>query len=254
MAQHTSSIDKAGINTSIPINTNILACANPKKSQFDLLKSVFPQTQVIDPTTYSRFSLIYAIPDKSDKERDMEIARYINHKGYNEQALSDELIIKVIAYLKKNFNPVIVENSPADDKLIKFFADVRAIAEAQGNGKRITARDNDNIKNLAIAIARLNCEQVVSKQDVERAIDVYKKAMYTLELDLNTVGAISNVKSQNEQELDREAEDITIEFLEENGARPGKYLVEDLYKHLQASCNYSREQAKELFNELKSNY
>ena len=74
--QHTVSIAKAGIITTLNARTSILAAANPVNSKYD---PDLPITRNIDlpPTLISRFDLLYLVLDTVDEDLDRKLARHI---------------------------------------------------------------------------------------------------------------------------------------------------------------------------------
>lgn len=252
MAQHTISFDKAGVNTIIPVNTQVLAVANPKKSVFDKFNDTLEQTKVIDESTYSRFGLIYAIPNITTEDEDKEIAYSIMDKGRNEQYLSDEFITKYIAYIKKTFKPEL--SRMAKDKIADFYANLNKKAKAKEYGKPITGREVETITNISIAIARIGFNQNVTPEHVDLAIEIYKNSIKTLGLTLEEAGAVSNVKSNKELELDGIAEKLIQDRILEYGADMNLTDKAQLYSEVQLQTGFNKEQFNKKFKEIKKQY
>lgn len=252
MAQHTISFDKAGVNTIIPVNTQVLAVANPKKSVFDKFNDTLEQTKVIDESTYSRFGLIYAIPNITTEDEDKEIAYSIMDKGRNEQYLSDEFITKYIAYIKKTFKPEL--SRMAKDKIANFYANLNKKAKANDYGKPITGREVETITNISIAIARIGFNQNVTPEHVDLAIEIYENSIKTLGLTLEEAGAVSNVKSNKELELDGIAEKLIHNGILEYGADMNLTDKAQLFSEVQLQTGFNKEQFNKKFKEIKKQY
>lgn len=198
-SQGSVSINKAGQRGTFYTNTNVLGMGNPKYSSFNEDKSIWSQCRVIEDSTLTRFHLIYAMHDTISKEHDMAIIESMLRRESvdDEQSISDELINKYIAYAKTNVKPYF--NDEAKATLIDYYSNIREEAKKSVLGKPITPRDAEAMINISMAIARIRLSEEVTVEDAALAIEIYNEALESVDLDINTAGALSGVQSQEEK-------------------------------------------------------
>lgn len=212
-SQGSVTINKAGHRDSFDTNTNILAMGNPKHSSFDEYKPLWEQCRVIDDTTITRFHLIYAMHDKVSMDDDLAIMQSIIQGGEIEkQVIDDELLNKYIAYAKTNYNPTL--DDKASKALGEYYAHIRSESSMSNEGKPLTPRDGEALRNISMAIARIRLSDTVSYEDTQLAIEIYNEALETVDLNINTAGAISGVKSKLDKEKEEKARSIIKEYFQ----------------------------------------
>ena len=209
-SQGSVTISKAGARESFDTNTNVLAMGNPKYSSFRDDKTLWEQCSIIDPTTLTRFHLIYAMHDEVVLENDKAIMdSMLRDDDLVEQEISDELLNKYIAYAKTNINPVFTSESRSI--LSDYYANIRSESNKSQLGKPLTPRDGEALRNIAKSIARIRLSDTVSVSDSKKAIEVYNEALKTVDLDINTAGALRGIMSKEEKEQEHKAFTIVKE-------------------------------------------
>ena len=249
-SQGSVTINKAGQRGSFNTNTNVLAMGNPKYSSFREDKTIWEQCRVIDDTTLTRFHLIYAMHDEISSEHDLAIMSTMLDFDFNQdQIVSDELLNKYIAYAKTNCKP---DFSPeAKSKLAHYYSAIRIESNKSHLGKPLTPRDGEALRNISMALARIRLSDTVTVDDTELAIEVYNEALKTVDLDINTAGAIRGVQSQADKEKDKAADDIVNEcyrvMMDEYGVMESiPYQLKQEYSvALQLEMNWTKEEADE---------
>ncbi len=183
MEQQTISVAKAGINARLNARCALLGAANPRYGRFEEHENISQQIKLPAPLI-SRFDLIFAIMDRPDKKKDLDIARHIlkvhhagevisNEKEFEvekrfEPKFSKELMRKYIAHAKA-IKPVMTDECM--QKLEDFFMEIRG-SGGDSESIPITARQLESLIRLAEASARAHLREKVIAEDAERAIKV----------------------------------------------------------------------------------
>lgn len=194
-------VNKAGINATLPAQTAVLAAGNPEYGRFDQYESLAEQIE-LPPTLMSRFDLMFLLRDKPEEERDREIAghmietRQLANKYTNpEETLTEEELAAIeppieadvlrayIAYAKQNVSPRVVDDQIAID-LREQFVDLRLVNDGEGDHPvPVTMRKLEAVQRLAEASARVRLSNTVERQDVERAHRLVLASMQDVGLD-----------------------------------------------------------------------
>jgi replicative DNA helicase Mcm len=211
MEQGTVSIAKAGIVSKLQADCGLLAAGNPKTGYFDRY-TPFSEQIGLSPTLWSRFDLIFTMLDEPDPKTDREISDHIllNHqiggmiqnrlyskcpahteeevsqaKIEIEAPISEELLIKYIAYTRTKVYPV---TPPEVEECIQsFYLDVRRIKSADPRSPvPITARSLEAIQRLSEARARMRLSDTVSIEDVESVKKVLIASLKDVGMDAET--------------------------------------------------------------------
>lgn len=262
-SQGSVTINKAGQRDSFDTNTNVLAMGNPKYSSFDNYKNLWEQCRIIDDTTLSRFHLIYAMPDTISKEKDQSVMMSILTGDEDKEAeISDELLNKYIAYAKTNFSPRF--DKKALKLLTDYFYKIREESSQSEDGKPLTNRDGESLRNITMAIARIRLSDTATAEDAELAIEIYNEALKTVDLTINTAGAIHGVKSKIDKEKEEKAREIIKEYfnvwLDEWGLSDSipKKIKSDYVAEIFYETDWSKEDTKRFWDreieDLKLNY
>jgi len=198
-------VAKAGINTTLPAQTKLLAAANPKNGRFDQYEPI-PKQINLNPALVSRFDLIFTIKDNNDRETDRNI---IEHKADSaevgqrlmagkdvdadkreqvEPVIDPELMQKYVAYAR-DIVPVFA--AEAKQLLVDEFGALRQInAEADADPDDrpvpVTLRKQEAVTRFAEASARIRLSETIGREDVERALRLVKRSMEDVGLDPET--------------------------------------------------------------------
>lgn len=205
MEQQTVSIAKAGIVCTLNARASIVACANPKDSQYNPKLSVVENIQ-LPPTLLSRFDLIYLILDRVDSARDMQLARHIlglyTSRNENLPLIPLEDFTDYIAYAKENCNPVFTDE--AQRILTDGYLELRQL----GGSKHVisaTPRQLESMIRIAEAHAKMKLAETVEVEDAEFAFELMKTALHQsatdpstglIDMDLLTTGTSSERRAR----------------------------------------------------------
>lgn len=225
-------VTKAGINTTLPAKTAVIAAANPKGGEFDRFNPLSEQIDMEAPLI-SRFDLIFALSDTVDEDRDQTIASVQHDIAAGdvevEPDIEYELLREYIAYARQ-LEPVYGSES-VKQKLIDWYVEKRE-ESAEGDGKSVTARLNDSLRRLAQASARARLSETIEEQDADMAIRLANHTLGVVALDENgnldgnkASGGIPKSQKERRQQL--------VRYLQEHGPMD----IDDLHDEIDNAEN-----------------
>jgi replicative DNA helicase Mcm len=227
------SINKAGINATLPTRTAVLAAANPISGRYNrditLMENIkFP------PTLLSRFDLIFIVTDVPEEHADFDLAEHIlnTHKEKMKKDIDPLFFKKYIAYAKR-FNPTLTRETI--DFIKKFYVDMRK--KATEKVIPITARQLEAIQRLAEARARIQLKTQVDVDDAKRAVLVMCKSLESLGVDLEQPDidrkelGIPSTKTEQMEEVYK----IIRDFQRDHEVARVDEVIEEATKRLQIS-------------------
>jgi replicative DNA helicase Mcm len=186
MEQQEVNISKAGINATLKARTSILAAANPKYGRFDQYQPIQEQIDMAI-TLLSRFDLILIIIDKPNTKHDSELADHILTTSQNPDnkdiipSYQPEFLSKYIAYAKQNIKPKLTDETK--QKIKEFYLKMRNISN---EAIAITPRQLEAIIRLAEASAKIRLSNIISIEDVGRAIAITEHYLKSVCVDFET--------------------------------------------------------------------
>ena len=183
-------VNKAGIDASLKCQTALLAAGNPKEGRF--IDELGTNDQLnLPPALMSRFDLIFTMRDKPEEDQDRRMASHIARTrqlsgmvargdiNSDDAEMIDPAIPKStlrahIAYARQNCYPVIEDDSVIE-MVEDYFTNIRNNTDS--DSVPITARKLDGILRLAESSARVRLSDEVTKEDVQRAIDIVGRSL-----------------------------------------------------------------------------
>lgn len=223
---------KAGLVQTMSARTTVIAAANPKYGKFRKDKPINEQLD-IPASTLSRFDLVFVLEDNINERGDRDLATTLLNKELlvNEVETIDlELFKKYVTYAKANIHPVLSDE--AKIKLREFYVNTRQAALMNDKGKPITPRDLKALERLAVASAKSELRSMVTDVDVERILKIYMYSLDTLGLSPETAGALSSVRSDEENQVF----DDVLAMIKSNADLSGFPLPFDTEKKLRIEC------------------
>jgi replicative DNA helicase Mcm len=194
-------INKAGINTSLPARTSLLAAGNPKYGRFDRFEPIAEQID-LDPPLLSRFDLMFMLKDQPDKEDDAELAEHIieTRATANAFTYSDgetdvdissikptvpaEVLRAYIAYAKQNVHPCVRKGQKK--RLVDWYVNLRQANGEEDGPVPVTARKVEALCRLAEASAKTRLSENITDEDMKRAGSLVMEAMKDVGTDPET--------------------------------------------------------------------
>ena len=203
-------ISKWGLNETLPAKTSIFAIGNPVFGRFDPYsnKSINDQLNIYPPLL-SRYDLVIALEDKPNVEMDTKIGQSIlNQFKPNDYAteddgkirLTNDQLRKYLAYARRNYNPIPINDDEMEQQLIDYYNEARAMGK--------DARSFLAVNRFAGAIAKLRLNDHIHMKDYNMAIDMQNFSLKTLGMDpLDGKIDIDNVRGNlnNKDKRNRDA-------------------------------------------------
>jgi len=185
MADQQVSINKAGVNATLPARTAVIAAANPLVGRFDETRSVFENLKKFPPTLFSRFDLIFTLIDKPNAEFDKKVIKRISSKKQTKFTIERGLFKKYIAYAKR-LSPTI--SKEVEDRFNKYFLSTRAaMAESMNEDTNpIYYRQYEALIRLCEARARVLLKEKADVDDAEAVIELFGKFLEDINFDIET--------------------------------------------------------------------
>lgn len=210
MEQQTISIAKAGILATLKSRCALLGAANPKFGRFDPYENIAQQIN-LPPALISRFDLIFILTDKTNRQRDTEIAEHIMRGHYAgeisaqfqnvpstkvtqaqiddameviQPSIEPELMRKYIAYSKRNIFPVLEDD--ARQQIIDFYLNLRNQGSDPNSPVPVTARQLEALVRLTESSARMRLNNTITTADVNRVIRIVTESLKQVMTDPET--------------------------------------------------------------------
>ncbi|MFX1311380.1 MAG: minichromosome maintenance protein MCM, partial [Promethearchaeota archaeon] len=183
MEQQTVSIAKAGIVATLKAQTAIIAAANPYSGRYDRYKTP-TQNIRLPPSLLSRFDLIFVVVDRPNRSEDAQMAEFIlkNSMVGPEDSFEEEDIIspipkdllkKYIKHARRICFPVLSDE--AKERIKEFYLELRGEYDSEDAIISILARNLDALVRLCEAHAKMALREIVTKDDVEEIIILFKR-------------------------------------------------------------------------------
>ncbi|XP_068424164.1 DNA helicase MCM8, partial [Clinocottus analis] len=213
MEQQSVSLAKAGIVSSLPARTSVVAAANPIGGHYNRSKTVSENLKMGSPLL-SRFDVVFLLLDIPDESHDRHLSEYImaNRAGrgrtsgavvtrasgeletsilldHSDMPLSERLQVqagesvdaipvsllrKYISYARQYVHPTL---SPEAAQTLKtFYLSLRAQAHC-ADSTPITTRQLESLIRLTEARARLELRETATKSDAEDVVEIMKHSL-----------------------------------------------------------------------------
>uniref|UniRef100_A0A7N8XH39 DNA helicase MCM8 n=1 Tax=Mastacembelus armatus TaxID=205130 RepID=A0A7N8XH39_9TELE len=213
MEQQTVSLAKAGIVSSLPARTSVIAAANPTGGHYNRGKTVSENLKM-GSALLSRFDVVFLLLDIPDESHDRHLSEHVmaNRAGrgrtssavvtrassdfetsilleHSDMPLSERLKIpadetvdpiptcllrKYISYARQYVHPSL---SPEAAQILQdFYLSLRSQAHC-ANSTPITTRQLESLIRLTEARARLELRETATKSDAEDVVDIMKHSL-----------------------------------------------------------------------------
>lgn len=251
MEQQTVSVAKGGIVATLNARTSILAAANPIFGKYDKFKNIYENLNLPIPLL-TRFDLIFVLKDEPDRQRDELLAKHVlglyRKKDFPiAPPLLPDFVKKYLSYCTK-IEPKL--SKEAEDKILKFYLQMREMGSRSESMITITPRQLETLVRLSMARARLLLRDTVTGEDAEVAISLIKRMFGTVGIDVRTgkvdLGVLHG-KPVSEKNMLELAISVfkSLEGPKKNLVE-GKRFIEELVK----TGKFNREQAQRMLRNL----
>lgn len=179
MEQQTVSIAKAGITTTLNARTSLLAAANPLYSRYNVKRSLLENVN-LPAALLSRFDLLFLLLDQPTVESDTALANHIAfvHKNREAPQMNQFDINKLRKHIEKakTFEPIIPED------LVRYISAAFVSMRQETVDEPVTARSLLAIIRLSFALAKIRFSEIVSNDDVDEALRLFKTSKESIEV------------------------------------------------------------------------
>lgn len=246
LAQQRVPVNKAGINTTLPSETAVLAAANPKHGRWDPYDPKHEQIE-IDAALLSRFGLIWSFEDDPDEERDRAIAESMlttkdvaKRLEFSHEPVPDEeraavdpplpptFLRKYIAYARQHYYPRFADESVKQEMQDGYVSLRAANGYDEDAAVPISSRKLQDVLRLAEASARARLSETIDSEDVERAQELIGASMREFQtnedgdMDIDTV---ESGTSKTQKERIEHVRELILELQDEDPLPLGQLIT-----------------------------
>ncbi|KAK1905838.1 DNA helicase MCM8, partial [Dissostichus eleginoides] len=187
MEQQSVSLAKAGIVSSLPARTSVVAAANPIGGHYNRGKTVSENLKM-GSALLSRFDVVFLLLDIPDESHDRHLSEHVmacrTGKGRTSSALIPagesidpipaSLLRKYISYARQYVHPSL---SPEAAEIIQeFYLSLRSQGHS-ADSTPITTRQLESLIRLTEARARLDLRETATKSDAEEVVEIMKHSL-----------------------------------------------------------------------------
>lgn len=251
MEQQTCSIAKGGIVATLNARTSILAAANPQFGRYDLNRN-FAENVNLSPVVLSRFDLYFVLRDVPDETRDTMLTEHIlaQHRKmerYAEATYDTSYLRRYIAY-SKILTPRLSDE--ASQAIAKFFLELRkAGAES---AVQITPRQLESLIRLGESRAKLMLRDIVTKEDVEVVIALFRSSLSQAGLDVETGKTDIDILMTGRPRSSWEKMNVIIKITEDLEKEFGSANIEEVMRRAEEK-GIDKSDARRMINDLLRN-
>lgn len=177
MESQQFSLRKIGIDITWEVKVAIIAAGNPKKSRWNPELTINENINLPD-SLLSRFGLVFLVRDIANMKDDLAIANHIMQvrRGEISTILNIEQMTKFINYAK-TFKPIIP--AEVDQVLTTWWSKLRMV-EQKDQSLAVDIRTYEDLCRLTQAYARLELQDIATKDHACRAIKMLNDSLQTL--------------------------------------------------------------------------
>jgi len=251
MEQQTCSIAKGGIVATLNARTSILAAANPQFGRYDLNRN-FAENVNLSPVILSRFDLYFVLRDVPDETRDALLTEHIiaQHRKMERaaEATYDTMYLKrYVAYAKVSAPKLTDEAAQA---ISRFFLDLR---KSGGESSiHITPRQLESLIRESEARAKLMLRDLVTKEDVEVVIALFRSSLSQAGLDVETGKTDIDILMTGKARSSWEKHNVIVKIAEDLEKEFGSANIEEVLKRAEGK-GVDRADGRRIINDLLRN-
>ncbi|WP_292459323.1 minichromosome maintenance protein MCM [Methanothermococcus sp.] len=252
-------LDKAGINITLPARCATLAACNPKRGSFDPNLSVMEQIDIPSPLL-DRFDLIFPLKRDNDLDKNRMLAKHIIKQGnniikgvkekheINGVELSIELVSKYIVYAEQ-IQPIIGEE--AEKIIVDYYLKMIELSKGK-SALPISPRQLQAILRLAEAHAKARLSDIVEEEDAREAVRIMDECLKEVAYDPETgsydLGKMYGVPKSKAEKMDR-----VVEIIKELSETSDNELAheDDIMEIAKEKYKISEEEVENILEMLK---
>jgi replicative DNA helicase Mcm len=252
-------LDKAGINITLPARCATLAACNPKRGSFDPALSVMEQIDIPSPLL-DRFDLIFPLKRDKDIDKNRALAKHIIKQGNNTIKgikekfkingieLSIDLVSKYIIYAEQ-IQPII--GKEAEKIIIDYYLEMIKTSE-KNNALPISPRQLKAILRLAEAHAKARLSDIVEERDAREAVRIMDECLDEVAYDPETgtydIGKMYGIQKSKAEKMDK-----VVEIIKELAITSDKQLAyaDDIWEVAKEKYKIYEEEVESILELLK---
>lgn len=263
MESGTFRVDKSGINVELNADSTYLVATNPDSGKYNRYNSLFDNL-TISAQLFSRFHLVFVMPDIVKRDEDEKIALHImstfdksvvrkhpvmQKEETQKTRISNELLFKYLLYAQINNTENITIEKEAMDIFIDFYHQIRE--PEKSSDITATPRQFVGMLMLAYARCRLMLRNVVSANDAQKTVDLLYDSYKSCGMILHKSGGL-NQTAEYSKPLDKINKPLAFTMVVNNLTEEGKFYVPrtDIIDALRYSARWSKEEADQFFDKM----
>lgn len=186
LSENTISINKAGINTSLPASVSEYAIGNPKDSVFDPYDSLVDQIPIDKSEFLRRFDLKIALKrDDISKDEHLLVADANLDNLDDRDLIDDELLVKFMVHSQSNKPKLSGEVKQKIKELYYKLQTCEAVDSKDENRTHfIDPTRIKTLKLLSVSYARLDLSSTVEIKHLKRANKMFRECLETFDIEL----------------------------------------------------------------------
>ncbi len=179
----------AGVDIDLPAYTSIIADANPIGGQWDLENPSVGANITLTAQMLSRADLLFRTIQNPNEESDRRIGRHImkSRNSRPKDIFSEEELTAYFNYIR-DLTPILPEESEL--RILDFFSK-REKFQISRDSIPMDWRQYEALVRLSYAFAKLLLKHTVDEECVNRAVDIFKKAVASFGISLEDGGSIA---------------------------------------------------------------
>lgn len=256
-------IDKSGINVELNADASYLVSTNPDNGKYDKYNSIFDNITISIPL-FSRFHLVYVMPDIVIRELDEKIALHImstfdksvvkNHSTIQKHEkektrITNDLLFKYLLYAQINNTENITIEKEAMDIFIDFYHQIRQ--PEKSSDITATPRQFVGMLMLAYARCRIMLRNVITANTAQKTVDLMYDSFKSCGMILFKSGGL-NQTAEYSKPLDKIKKPLAFTMVVNNLTNEGKEYVSknDIIDELRVVARWAKEEADEFFDKM----
>ena len=251
LLHNTCSIAKGGIVATLNARTSILAAANPQFGRYDLNRN-FAENVNLSPVILSRFDLYFVLRDVPEETRDALLTEHIiaQHRKIERaaEATYDTMYLKRYVAYAKTLAPRLSDESA--QSISAFFLELRK-AGADGS-IQITPRQLESLIRESEARAKLMLRDIVTKEDVEVVIALFRSSLSQAGLDVETGKTDIDILMTGKARSSWEKHNVIVKIAEDLEKEFGSANIEEVLKRAEGK-GVDRADGRRIVNDLLRN-
>ena len=251
LLHNSCSIAKAGIVATLNARTAILAAANPQFGRYDPNRN-FAENVNLSPVILSRFDLYFILRDVPDETRDALLTAHIiaQHRKMERaaEATYDTMYLRRYVAYAKTLAPKLSDE--AAQAISKFFLELR---KAGGESSvQITPRQLESLIRQGEARAKLMLRDIVTKEDVEVVITLFRSSLSQAGLDVETGRTDIDILMTGKARSSWEKHNVIVKIAEDLEKEFSSANIEEVLKRAEGK-GVDRADGRRIINDLLRN-